>query len=140
MSNLSKIVKKFNDFTEDMLNQMYISTDDNDIRVYESMFSKLRKINSTKAIEQFIIFVLPYKDKIINEDESFFLNQDESNLIKDDSQDNIMKALKFKQLWSSLSNNSKENLFKFFKVLVYYAEEYFKNKYSNLINNETKMC
>lgn len=136
MSNLSQIVNKFNDFTEEMLNQMYQSTDDKDIRVYGSMFSKLRKINSTKAIEQFVIYVLPYKDKIINEDESFFLNHDESDLIKDDSQDNIMKALKFKQLWSGLSNNSKKNLFKFFKVLVYYAEEYFKIKYSNLVNNE----
>ena len=47
-----------------------------------------------------------------------------------------MKALKFKQLWSGLSEISKKNLFKFFKVLVYYAEEYFKIKYSNLINNE----
>ena len=44
-----------------------------------------------------------------------------------------MKALKFKQIWKDLSQTSKMNLFKFFQVLVYYAEEYFKIKYNHLL-------
>jgi len=131
--SLTNSVNKFNDCIEEMLIQLYNCIDDTDLDMYASMFRKLKKINATKAIEQFIIYALPYKDKIINEDETFFLNHDEASLIKNDSDTSIMKALKFKQIWKDLSQTSKMNLFKFFQVLVYYAEEYFKIKYNHLL-------
>ncbi|VVU94327.1 hypothetical protein CPAV1605_49 [seawater metagenome] len=131
--SISSTVNKFNDYIEEMLTQLNNCVNDEDIKLYKGMFTKLRRINSSKAIEQFIIHVLPYKDKIVANDESFFLNHDEASLLNDDNEESIMKALKFKELWSSISNNSKENLFKFFQVLIYYAEEYFKMKYKNLV-------
>ena len=69
--SLTNSVNKFNDCIEEMLIQLYNCIDDTDLDMYASMFRKLKKINATKAIEQFIIYALPYKDKIINEDETF---------------------------------------------------------------------
>ena len=130
---LSEIVNKFNDYIEEMLGQLSSCVDDEDVRIYKGMFKKLRIVNSTKGIEQFIIYALPHKDKIVSQDESFFLNHDEASLINDSREESIMQTLKFKELWGTLSDNSKENLFKFFQVLIYYAEEYFKIKYNKMI-------
>lgn len=130
---LSEIVNKFNDYIEEMLTQLSSCVDDEDIRIYKGMFKKLRIVNSTKGIEQFIIYALPHKDKIVSQDESFFLNHDEASLINDSKEESIMQTLKFKELWGTLSINSKNNLFKFFQVLIYYAEEYFKIKYNKIL-------
>lgn len=130
---LSEIVNKFNDYIEEMLTQLSSCVDDEDIRIYKGMFKKLRIVNSTKGIEQFIIYALPHKDKIVSQDESFFLNHDEASLINDSREESIMQTLKFKELWGTLSSNSKDNLFKFFQVLIFYAEEYFKIKYNKML-------
>ena len=130
---ISEIVNKFNDYIEEMLTQLSSCVDDEDIRIYKGMFKKLRIVNSTKGIEQFIIYALPHKDKIVSQDESFFLNHDEASLINDSREESIMQTLKFKELWGTLSSNSKDNLFKFFQVLIFYAEEYFKIKYNKML-------
>jgi len=127
-----EIVNNFNQQADDLMSQMYLCSNDYDIKVYHEMFRKLKRFNATKAIEQFIIYVVPYKENIYNEDESFFLQKSGQDLTGDDSEYTMMKSLKFKELWIHLSNESKSNIFKFFKVMIYYAEQYLKTKYPHV--------
>ena len=130
--SVKEIVNNFNQQADDLMIQMYECSHDQDIKVYHDMFKKLKRFNATKAIEQFIIYVVPYKEKIYNDDESFFLSQSGKDLTGDDSEYTMMKSLKFKEIWSTLSFESKDNIFKFFKVMIYYAEEFLKSKFSGL--------
>lgn len=127
--SVTEIVNNFNCQADDLMTQMYSCSQDYDIKVYHDMFRKLKRFNATKAIEQFIIYVLPYKEKIYDDDETFFLEKSGEELTGDKSEYTMMQSLKFKDLWQTLSNDSKDNIFKFFKVMVYFAEEYLKIKY-----------
>ena len=130
--SITEIVNNFNNQADDLMAQMYACSQDYDIKVYHQMFVKLKNFNATKAIEQFIIYVLPFKEKIYEDDESFFLEKSGQELTGDGSEYTMMKSLKFKDLWKTLSDDSKNNIFKFFKVMVYFAEEYLKIKYPSL--------
>lgn len=130
--SITEIVNNFNCQADDLMAQMYACSQDYDIKVYHDMFKKLKLFNATKAIEQFIIFVLPYKKKIYDDDETFFLEKSGEELTGDNSEYTMMQSLKFKDLWQTLSYDSKNNIFKFFKVMVYFAEEYLKIKYPSL--------
>jgi hypothetical protein len=127
--SVTEIVNNFNCQADDLMAQMYSFSQDYDIKVYHDMFRKLKRFNATKAIEQFIIYVLPYKEKIYDDDETFFLQKSGEELTGNNSEYTLMQSLKFKDLWNTLSNDSKDNIFKFFKVMVYFAEEYLKIKY-----------
>lgn len=133
--SISEIVNNFNSQADDLMSQMYACSQDYDIKVYHNMFRKLKSFNATKAIEQFIIYVLPYKEKIYEDDESFFLSKSSADLVGDASEYSMMQSLKFKDLWQTLNDESKDNIFKFFKVMVYFAEEYLKIKYHNIQDN-----
>ena len=126
--SVSEIVNNFNQQADDLMIQMYECSQDEDIKVYHNMFKKLKRFNATKAIEQFIIYVVPYKEQIYSDDESFFLEQSGKELTGDDSDYTMMKSLKFKDLWTQLSIDSKSNIFKFFKIMIYYAEQFLKSK------------
>lgn len=130
--SISEVVNNFNSQADDLMSQMYACSQDYDIKVYHDMFRKLKSFNATKAIEQFIIYVLPYKEKIYEDDESFFLSKSSEELVGDTSEYSMMQSLKFKDLWQTLNNESKNNIFTFFKVMVYFAEEYLKIKYHNI--------
>jgi len=127
--SLREIVNNFNQQADDLMIQMYECSLDNDIKIYHNMFKKLKRYNATKAIEQFIIYVVPHKERIYNNDDTFFLSQSEKDLIGDESDYTMMQSLKFKDLWITLTEISKENIFKFFKIMIYYAEEFLKLKY-----------
>lgn len=130
--SVTEIVNNFNSQADDLMSQMYSCSQDYDIKVYHDMFKKLKRFNATKAIEQFIIYVLPFKEKIYNDDETFFLEKSGEELTGNNSEYTMMQSLKFKDLWKTLTSESKENIFKFFKVMVYFAEEYLKIKCSSI--------
>jgi hypothetical protein len=130
--SVTEIVNNFNCQADDLMAQMYSCSQDYDIKVYHDMFKKLKRFNATKAIEQFIIYVLPFKEKIYDDDETFFLQKSGEELTGDTSEKTLMQSLKFKDLWQTLSYDSKNNIFKFFKVMVYFAEEYIKIKYQTV--------
>ena len=72
MSKVEKI-KNFNDILETFLQQLspIIGTS------YHFYFKKLVKVNSLMPIQQFLSEVLPFKEKIMNKDESYFLKIEE---------------------------------------------------------------
>lgn len=77
-----------------------------------------------KIMEIFIYKVLPFKSKIDDGDESFFLNHSfEKETNGDKSIDN--KIFEFKQLWTQLNDINKQCVIEYMKTLCAISEEYF---------------
>lgn len=101
------------------LNQLY--PDDNDITISLTSVNLLKSTNPRQLLNIFTTYVLKYEKNIIERDENFFLN---TNLIEDcnvDKQDanyagSVMGNLK--KYWNQMDNESKENIWKYFQVLI----------------------
>jgi len=90
------------------------------------LIRKTIKKNKTKLIESFIFYVLPYKERIDNEEEEFFLNY-EINL-KDDTQ--LLKDIfEFKKIWHILTEDNKSSIKNYLKYLCFLSQEYFVKNY-----------
>jgi hypothetical protein len=106
------IIENFNDITLDFLNQMAPLTG----RKYYYKYSFAIKFNSSYGIDSFIENVLQFKQKIINRDESFFLNQDVNS-------DYINDFIGIKDCYYTLDHKSKKSIWEILSTLVYLAEE-----------------
>jgi hypothetical protein len=95
----------------------------NDILLFREKYIMVKSANSKLVIEYFIQFIYPLKKKIMEQDESFFLDGGGQEEIKDTSglkfRDNI------KTLWiSEMSDDNKEVIWKYFKIFVILCEKY----------------
>ena len=81
-------------------------------------FKLMTKVNSIFAIDLFIQRVLPFKKRILNRDETYFLNKSVDNNYMDD-------VIGIKQIYHTLDNESKDNIWEIVLALVYLAEERF---------------
>ena len=87
----------------------------------------LKNCNPKKNIEMFTLYGYKYREQVLNENESFFLEEDlvSSNFDKnqvDDETFDIMKTLK--ENWNLLEKNEKSNIWKYLKVLIKLNEKY----------------
>jgi hypothetical protein len=95
----------------------------NDILLFREKYILVKSANSKLVIEYFIQFIYPLKKKIMDQDESFFLDGGGQEEIKDTS------GLKFRDnikiLWiSEMSPENKEVIWKYFKIFVILCEKY----------------
>jgi len=95
----------------------------NDILLFREKYILVKSANSKLVIEYFIQFIYPLKKKIMDQDESFFLDGGGQEEIKDTSglkfRDNI------KTLWvAEMSSENKEVVWKYFKIFVILCEKY----------------
>ena len=122
---MNNIIKEFNDISIDFLNQTSSLVGSS----YLYKFKLMTRFNSIFAIDLFIQRVLPLKHKIIERDETFFLN----NNVDDDYMDDVIGI---KHVYHTLDYESKENIWDMVLALVYLAEE----RYINMEhNNKTFM-
>ena len=90
----------------------------------------LKNCNPKKNIEMFTVYGYKYRDHILKENESFFVEEDlitsnfEKNEVNDETFD-IMKTLK--ENWNLLEINEKTNIWKYLKVLIKLNEKYIKS-------------
>ena len=119
MSKKEKI-KEFNQILETFLSQLspIVGTS------YHHYFKRLIRINSILPIKEYCKNVLPYKQKIMDKDESYFYNTDNHrDLIKDD-RDTINEILRLKEIYHKLDSESIEEVWNYFQALVILSEEY----------------
>ncbi len=127
MSNIS-ILSKFNNTVEQMIDALldrysYHEYFNKELSLTKEKFLLLRKTNPRKVMEGVLVFVYPYKKQIMENDDNFFLNKDYQEDTKNDG--HLVKALKIKDLWETdMDENTKTNLFNYFKVLIVLAEKY----------------
>lgn len=127
--SLSDIIVNFNKYTEEFVTEIVKITNDADVRSYKTILVNLNKTNATKCIEQFIIYALPEKDKIISSNEDYFLKRNYDQEL-DNDQDSMMQALKLKDTWKTFDCDTKKCIFEYLQVMVHYSEEYLKCKYN----------
>ena len=120
MTKVEKI-KSFNVILETFLQQLspIVGT------TYHYYFKQLIKVNSTMPIKTFLEEVSPYKEKIFNKDESYFLNIEDNT--KDDrvNDDEVLtEILRLKDIYSKLDNQSRSEVWNYFQALIIISEEY----------------
>lgn len=95
---------------------------------YHNSFEQIVKYNSILPIEQYLVYALPLRDKILNRDESYFSdnNHQETHEIKDD---NILnEILRLQNIYSKLDDVSKANVWDMFQAMLILGEEYIRMK------------
>ncbi len=120
---MNTIIKDFNNISIDFLTQTSTYTGSS----YLYKFKLMTKVNSIFAIDLFIQKVLPFKHKILKRDESFFISNSD-NLVSADYMNDIIGI---KQIYHTLNNESKNNVWEIVTALVFLAEERY-----NMLNNK----
>ena len=94
-----------------------------DISLFKEKYFLVKSANSKLVVEYFIQYIYPHKQRIMNNEESFFLDGGGQEELKDNSKlqfrDNI------KKLWiSEMSSQNKDIVWKYFKMFVILSEKY----------------
>jgi hypothetical protein len=114
-----QVVKEFNDIVNSFLIQITPIIGS----TYHANFELITKLNSLIVIEQFMVHALPVRDKILNKDESYFLDTpcDNTNI---DNQPIISELLKMRSIYTQLDVASKATLWDITSAMLYLGEEY----------------
>ena len=122
---MGTIIKDFNEILSGFLIQLSPTIGS----TYASQFNNIIKYNAVLPVEQFCCHALPLRDKILNKDESYFIHIEKHNSeIKNDA-DTLSEILKLKDIYSTLDDESKSNIWDIFQALLILSEEYVTNKY-----------
>ena len=115
----SPYLTAFNNLTLKFIDEL-IETfpEENDFKVYKTGINFLHRANAKKFCLLFKNYISVYKTKIINRDETFFLNTDYSEVVNsnDSSVENII--LKLKNYWNTLSDSNKTNIWDYLNSLI----------------------
>lgn len=116
-------IKVFNDILDQFFEYMksefqYFRSD---IILTQSAIGFIRKSNPRLVVEQFIRHISPYSKQIINCDEDFFLNFEDTMHLK---KDNLLFGLKLKSIW--LSNENPEESEKQKAIIFFYFQKMLK--------------
>jgi hypothetical protein len=118
----TEIIKQFNEILDSFIVQMspVIGTS------YHYHFKRIIKANSIMPIEQFLIYALPLRDKILNKDESYFINNDNHSDKVGNNEQALNEILRLQNVYSKLDKKSKSNVWDFLQAMLVLGEEYIK--------------
>lgn len=119
-----EIIKQFNDILGSFLTQVTPLIGPS----YYKKFDLISKLNASLFIEQFLVHALPLREKIVNKDESYFLNNDFNDKINGDD-DLLGEIFKIKDIYLKLDDNSKNNLWDITQAMLHLGEEYVRLNY-----------
>ena len=108
-----------------------------DLKLSYEKFKMAKQYDPRKILENFFQYAYPYKSKIMERDERFFLEEDIKNHIKPEMNNSmqeygitedyiINKALDIKQYWGNMSEEDKNHIWNDFQTLIKLTEEYIK--------------
>lgn len=88
--------------------------------IFKNMISLMQKVNPRKVLILFIEYISPYKQKILERDESFFLEENYDTIMKtvDDRENAWLLMNKLKLYWKDTNNANKDIIWKYFKQLI----------------------
>lgn len=133
MSKATELVKNFNNIIESLL----IQTSPIVGTTYHTYFQKIIKVNALLPIDNAIKFMLPFKEKIFKKDESYFTDEnnymDHINGVTSISNDKILdEILRLKEIYYSIDQESKDNVWSILQALVQLIIEYCEAKGINI--------
>lgn len=95
--------------------------------VFKNAIKLVQKVNPRKVLILFIEYISPYKDKLLQRDEEFFLNNNYINIINktNASKENAWVLIdKIKVYWKDINQQNKDIIWDYFKVLITLAYKY----------------
>jgi len=110
--------------TDNFMNELCnIFPSDGELLLFREKYNLVKSANSKLILEYFVIYVYPFKTRILEKDDNFFLEGGGQDELTDSSglkfRDNI------KKLWiSKMSDENKEIIWKYFRVFVLLCEKY----------------
>ena len=120
LSAFNNLVIKFND---DLITTF---PEENDFKVYKRGIILLNSANSKKICLLFKDYMVLFRQKIIEKDESFFLNNNYTEIVNNVQSDGLESIItKLKNYWNSMSSGNKEKIWEYLNSLI---------KLSDLIN------
>jgi hypothetical protein len=116
----SEKIKEFNSIMEIFLSQLspIVGTS------YHHYFKRLIKVNSILPIKEYCKNVLPYKQKIMDKDESYFYDTDKHNDLIQNDTNTINEILRLKEIYHQLDKDSINEVWEYFQALLVLSEEY----------------
>ena len=114
LTAFNNLVIKFNDELIETF------PEENDFKVSKNGILLLKKANPRKIVTIFKKYTEIYREKISNEDEDFFLQNDYNDVVNNDSEkDNVFFLIdKLKKYWTVLSDSNKKNVWKYLNTLM----------------------
>ena len=120
LTAFNNLVIKFND---DLIDTF---PEEPDFKVYKRAIILLNMANAKKICKLFKNYMILYREKIVNEDETFFLNTNYKEIVEDAGTEGVESIIqKLKHYWTSLSIGNKTKVWGYLNSLI---------KLSDLIN------
>lgn len=118
------VVKMFNRQLEAFVDELIgMFPEDSDFRLFKTSIGLLTKTAPRKLVELFKQFVIDtYRELLLSRNEDQLLNMDFKHLEGDVDMDIIPKL---KQYWTSMSDGSKEAIWKYSEVLIKLSDKYY---------------
>lgn len=121
-------LKMFNNQIESLLGELIRLFPKNvDLRMSMDKFSMLREMNAKKPYELFMKYIYKHKKRIVDMDESFFLNNlktisEQEGVAQDE--ESIKKMFIMTNLWQDhLNEANKQVVWKYFQALIILSEK-----------------
>ena len=102
-------------------NQELIETfpEENEFKVYKRSLEWLMKSNVKKVCNLFKVYTINFREKIVQKDESFFLENNNYSQVVDTQDEGIVLIInKLKKYWGTLSDSNKENIWGYMNTLI----------------------
>lgn len=98
--------------------------EETELKTYRTATDALIKANPKLVHKMFVKYVMPYKEHILQKNETFFLNCsfEKEQAAATANNMNLLEAVRIKQLWSVMSESSKESTSQYLCQLVQTAE------------------
>lgn len=100
---------------------------DDDLYKFKTSIRMLSLVDESKIIKVFKEAVYnKYKSEILEKNSEFFMNQQYTELYKNNSDDSFTEQLvcKIKDYWKSMSNENRDIVWKYFTTLVLICEKF----------------
>jgi hypothetical protein len=92
---------------------------------YHSRIQVIIKCNSSLPIEQFLVHALPLRDKILNRDETYFIDKTTSYVQEGNTKKSKLdEILRLQNIYFKLDEKSKSNVWDIFQAMLVLGEEY----------------
>ena len=122
-------IRQFNDIIGNFLSQL----SDTIGTTYYTYFENVIKYNSFMPMEQFLINVLPVRDKILNRDKDFFADKNKSEKKFGHDAEKMNAIFKLQDIYQTLDEDSISNIWDIFQALLVLGEEYIQLNQSKYI-------
>ncbi len=116
----SEIIKTFNEILGSFLMQITPLVGS----TYQYQFQQIIKINSLMPIEQFLVYALPLREKILNRDESYFSNNDNHMDKIGDNEYALNEILRLQNIYAKLDETSRSNVWDILQAMLVLGEDY----------------